>query len=754
MTSIGLVELIRLALAAFGLVLLLARRASLPRREIRLLIVGLMAWAGLDALASALEWLRLTTFFDPFEDYLQVFAPMIWGLFFYAWLIWMELDKRRSSEERLRKSEERLSLAVRGAGIVLWDWLPREGRVTVNDQWTAILGYEPGPGGFLRTEDWLALVHPADVDLFKATFQEHADDGTNDHSCEARMRRKDGHWVWVLMNGKVFERDERDAPLHMAGTLQDITQRKLSELSIQEESARTKALMDVANDGIVILNMEFEAVSANTRFADMLGYSLDELIGMRTWDWDANLSEEEVRGRFSKLPTLRSTLQSRHRRKDGSEYDVEISVGGAIIGGEPLAVAVCRDITERKNLEQRLTRAKDKAEAANRAKSEFLANMSHEIRTPMNGIFGMLQVLQMTNRDETQQVYIVSAMQSAKRLTNLLSDMLDLSRIEANRFSLKCEAFDLFEVVEQVGELFRPTAQQSGVELVSRVDAAIPRRVLGDAARLQQILTNLIGNAFKFTQEGRVVVEVSAVDSPESDAFQVKFMISDTGIGIPEEKLEMLFRPFTQVCEGYRREYQGAGLGLSICKRLVELMGGSIVIESELERGSTVSFTIRLGVEESGGESTVPHDTNHAVGGRTLRLLLAEDDAVNRLATSTLLERHGHEVVCVENGEEAVSRLREEPFDLVLMDIQMPVMDGLEAIGAIRRGEAGDKARGLPVIAMTAYAMERDRIQFLDAGMDGYIAKPVEMDELTRLFERHAPGNVDMTSIDFQPVES
>lgn len=153
MTSIGLVELIRLALAAFGLVLLLARRASLPRREIRLLIVGLMAWAGLDALASALEWLRLTTFFDPFEDYLQVFAPMIWGLFFYAWLIWMELDKRRSSEERLRKSEERLSLAVRGAGIVLWDWLPREGRVTVNDQWTAILGYEPGPGGFLRTED-------------------------------------------------------------------------------------------------------------------------------------------------------------------------------------------------------------------------------------------------------------------------------------------------------------------------------------------------------------------------------------------------------------------------------------------------------------------------------------------------------------------------------------------------------------------------------------------------------------------------
>lgn len=414
-----------------------------------------------------------------------------------------------------------------------------------------------------------------------------------------------------------------------------------------------------------------------------------------------------------------------------TDQDTEIATAFA-----DLAAIALRNSRTLENLilsEKAQMEAKEQAQAANQAKSEFLANMSHEIRTPMNGVLGMLQLLQTTSQNEEQKEYTATAIQSSKRLTRLLSDILDLSRVEANRLSIQSQPLDLKEVVSQTCELFKPMAQQAQVELHCHVDSNIPHGLKGDAARLQQVLTNLIGNAFKFTKQGCITVEAYSLATSAKNMFRVLFSISDTGIGIPDDKIKILFQPFTQVSTGYRRDYQGAGLGLSICKKLIELMGGSISIESELDEGTTVHFCVTFSVDEPMPgpkvSSSIPSHSMH------LRILLAEDEDVNRIATTKLLKKHGHTVKDVRDGQEAVAQLKADDFDLILMDVQMPTMDGVEATKAIRRGDAGLQNQGIPIVAMTAYAMGGDREKFLAAGMNDYIAKPVDLDQLEGLLQ-------------------
>jgi len=424
-------------------------------------------------------------------------------------------------------------------------------------------------------------------------------------------------------------------------------------------------------------------------------------------------------------------------RPDGGERTL-LERGRAICkDGRPVRIiGTALDITERKRIEVELRKSRDEAEAANKVKNEFLANMSHEIRTPLNGLLGMLQLLQNTPMNDEQSELADIAINSGRHLVTLLSDILDISSIEAGNVELKPGAFHMREIIHTVQEIFQDTARGKSIAFKCTVDANVPEQLVGDGGRLRQVLFNLVGNAVKFTETGEISVEVGVLSDDGDSLFRRLFVeVSDTGIGIPHDKLDYIFAPFTQVDSSHTRRYGGTGLGLSIVRKLVLLMGGSLTVDSMEGSGTTVCFTakVELVFSEEAGQGI-----EHLNGDMpSYRVLLAEDDRINRITATRFLQKLGHDVVAVENGWLAVEALRHGDFDLVLMDIQMPEMNGLEATTAIRQNvELGDKAQ-VPIVALTAHTMAGDRDKCFAAGMNDYLSKPVEVPALAEMLERN-----------------
>lgn len=521
--------------------------------------------------------------------------------------------ERRQAEESLRKSDERLSLALMAANDGMWDWDISSGTTYFSPRYYTMLGYHPGefPSEF---DTWKNLLHPDDVEHAIHIISESLNNSEG-FEIDFRMRTKSGDWSWILGRGRVVETDAEGHAKRMVGTHVDINERKRSQ-------------------------------------ADLLS-------------------------------------------------------------------------------------AKLQAEAANKAKSEFLANMSHEIRTPLNGILGMLQLLQTTEPNDEQKEYLAGATRSTKRLTRLLSDILDISRIEAGRMDVVETEFDIYQLQDSIREIFDTEAQGKGLVLDFIWDDDLPTALIGDEARLRQILFNLVGNAIKFTDKGEVLVDASLLPSSNPSSVRVLFTVSDTGIGICEEHLKYIFEPFVQAEISYTKRFQGAGLGLSIVRRLASLLGGDISIDSALGEGTTVylSLPFKIPASKQKPVELVPYGASPP-GRVPKRILLAEDDSLSSLTCKRMLEKSGYSVTAANDGQEALQRLTENDFDLILMDVQMPVMDGVEATKAIREASNLGKKSSIPIVAMTAYAMTGDKESFLAAGMDDYISKPVDKQALVELIKR------------------
>ncbi len=657
----------------------------------------------------------------------------------------LDITKQKQALEERERHTRHLQEILDATTDGIWEWDLARHTLSFSPRYYTMLGYEPGEFP-ASPEVWLELVHPEDLESAraKATAWKETMQGVFEDTY--RMRTRQGGYRWMESRVKVAEFDADNKPLRLIGSQVDATERRRAEQELGR--AHKRLTFHIENSPLAVIDWEngTHIKMWSSQAESIFGWKAEEVAGKNWADFafvhpeDMNNVQEQLARLFDGRESY-NTVINRNYRKDKSIVYCQWynSLLRDSQGRVVSLLSQVADVTEIKEYEQDLFMAKEQAETASRAKSEFLANMSHEIRTPMNGVIGMLQLIQQTELDEEQLDYVFTATQSAKRLTRLLSDILDLSRIEANRLTLQSISLDLAELVRQVCELFQPAALQAGIDLTCHVDKGIPQDLYGDAARLQQILVNFVGNALKFTKEGSVVVEAYPLPSSTPEAFRVLFSVFDSGVGIPDDRIDTLFKPFSQIGEGYRREYQGAGLGLSICKRLIELMGGSISIASEPGKGTAIYFCVLF--QKQSFSLRLDPDASRCLlpATRSLKILLVEDDKVNRISISRLLEKLKYEVVCVEDGAQSLERLRQEEFDLVLMDIQMPVMDGVQATKAIRNGSAGKKAAELPIVAITAYAMEGDKEIFLSAGMDDYLSKPIGMGLLADMLERLCP---------------
>ena len=526
----------------------------------------------------------------------------------------------------------------------------------------------------------------------------------------------------------------------------------LERRQASEELRTTQEWLQLAVESSSLGLWDWDMRSNRTYYSSswkrQLGYSDSEFGG--TWaEWFAVIHPDDRDLVASAIvqhaddPQAKYEVEFRLRHKDGS-YRWMLSRAAILRddSGIPYRMlGLHLDITERKRGEVQLRAAKEAAEAADRAKSSFLAMISHELRTPMNGVIGMTGLLMDTALDSAQREYAETIRDSAESLLAIVNDLLDFSKIEAGRLELEIVDFDVRSMVEEVVDLFAQSAEQRRLRLTAEVDAGVPTTLRGDPGRLRQVLTNLVGNAIKFTEHGEVNVLAKEIPDANSNV-RLRFEVADTGIGISAQVQQRLFTPFTQADASTTRKYGGTGLGLAICKQLIDLMSGQIGVDSQPAKGSRFWFTVPLAHadrEVRAQRLGLTHPSRRQeVGTSAARVLVAEDNAVNQRIVLHWLERLGYRADVAANGFEALDALSRLPYDAVLMDCRMPEMDGFEATARIRARESSGGGH-TPIIAMTADATAEDRERCLASGMDDYVSKPLKPTDLEAILERWVP---------------
>lgn len=784
-----------------------------------------------------------------------------------------DITEERQAALQQRKEAQRNQLMIESTAVGFWDWNIQTGETSFSERWAEIIGYELSELQPVSIDTWSEACHPDDLGHSAQLLNKHWAGETDLYICEARMKHKLGHWVWVHDTGQVVEWDSEGNPLRMIGTHLDITENKLAQAEIDVSHQRIKLATESAGICIWEYNFTNREMVWDDGMRRLYGVK-DEPLTFE--DWENSIHPEDRDWVVCKLQDaiqLNSPFDYEFRilRSDGTLRHVR-TVAQFMRSDQATVeriVGMTSDISQQKESELALLTAKREAESAAKAKSDFLATMSHEIRTPMNGVLGMLNLLKATPLGEDQLNRVRIAQNSAESLLSLINDILDFSKIEANKLELEAIEFDVNQVLMESVESLANQAESKDVEILIDTSQLHTPQVIGDPGRVRQILTNLLNNAIKFTEEGQITIEVQQVE--KQNDWQMTISVCDTGIGIDHDNIERLFSAFNQLDSSTTRQFGGSGLGLAIVKNLCERMHGRVTVESQPGVGSRFNAQFALGrtslnpmipsmdgvrvlcvinhtglrelthrnlqrlgadvismattAEVSESQLISPATNNSfdlllldsaipsenwrnsatALGQlpimqTALRLLLVpmsfkhsklsldsgdlhglimkplnvlnlveyykrrnvqhrdtpdiqlgvvpnfhnkhvllvEDNRVNQLVAQEMLNSLGIQVSVAEQGEKAIALISKstKPFDMILMDCQMPVMDGYQTTRAIRHGRAGEEHQSTPIIAMTAHAMTGDKERCLASGMNDYLAKPVDPSALLAMLER------------------
>ncbi|MFS0869497.1 PAS domain S-box protein [Paenibacillus xylanilyticus] len=596
----------------------------------------------------------------------------------------------------------------------------------------------------LLSQSFDHLIDPVDLAKTRYHFEESVKG--NAQSYEIGLIHQDGRRIETRVINVPIILEDRVVGVY--GITSDITESKRYVEEIENLSYERALILNAMSEGVIGLDQNGRLIFANPAASEMMGFCPSEMNGRHFEHIILQMQSEAIPYPVNETPIVKAVREGRSLprtesvfwRQDGSSFLAEFQLKPIMDQGNTRGgVLVFRDMTSVKDI----IRAKEAAEQADRAKSEFLAIMSHELRTPLNGIMGMAHLLKETELDAEQSGFAEIIIDSGESLLHILNEILDFSKIEAGKMDLSREAVDIQEMLANVVELFALKAAEKNIELYCEMSNRIPERVRGDETRIRQILINLVGNAVKFTEKGSIQIRVDASVAEDGDPnkLNLSFVVKDTGIGIPMDKQHQLFQSFSQLDPAINRKYGGTGLGLAISKKLVELMGGAIGVQSEMGKGAEFHFTLLLekwqdesGDVVEGSEETDGYDDQSQLAAN-IRILIAEDQPVNSHLMEELLRKHGGVCDIVENGDEAVRALERESYDIVFMDIKMPIMDGIEATCKIRQTHPE-----IPVIAaITAFAGASDREACLQCGMQDFISKPFSSSEITRVLRTWVP---------------